>query len=235
MVQYRAKPEKELRMARYRRLETLVAIEKTGIIPLFYHQDIEAAKGIVSACVKGGAPAVEFTNRGDFAADVFAGIELFAKKELPGLILGAGSVVDAPTAALYISRGANFIVGPCFSEDVARLCNLRRIPYMPGCMTLTEIQRSAEFGCEIAKVFPGETAGPEFIKAVKGPMPHASLMPTGGVQPTRESLASWFSAGATCVGLGSQLISKELIEKKDFASLEKKVAECVTWAKELRK
>lgn len=222
-------------MARYRRLETLVTIEKTGIIPLFYSQDIAAAKGILSACVKGGAPVVEFTNRGDFAADVFAELELFAKKELPGLILGAGSIVDAPTAALYISRGANFIVGPCFSEEVARLCNVRRIPYMPGCMTLTEIQKAAEFGCEIAKIFPGETAGPEFIKAVKGPIPHASLMPTGGVQPTKESLAAWFGAGASCVGLGSQLISKELVEKKDFLTLEKKVAECVAWAHELRK
>ena len=222
-------------MARYRRLETLVTIEKTGIIPLFYHHDVTAAKGIVTACVQGGAAAVEFTNRGDFAIDIFSELELFAKKELQGLILGAGSIVDAPTAALYISRGANFIVGPCFSEDVARLCNLRRIPYMPGCMTLTEIQRAHEFGCEIVKVFPGETAGPAFIKAVKGPIPHASLMPTGGVQPTRESLASWFGAGAACVGLGSQLISKELIEKKDFGSLGKKVSECVAWAKELKK
>jgi 2-dehydro-3-deoxyphosphogluconate aldolase/(4S)-4-hydroxy-2-oxoglutarate aldolase len=222
-------------MARYRRLDTLVTIRDTGIIPLFYHHDLSTAQGIVSACVKGGACAVEFTNRGDFAADLFGELELFAKKELPSLILGAGSVVDAPTAALYISRGANFIVGPCFSEEVARLCNIRRIPYMPGCMTLTEIQTAAEYGCEIIKIFPGETAGPSFIKAVKGPLPHASLMPTGGVFPTRESLCEWFAAGASCVGLGSQLITKDLVEKKDFSSLEKKVAECAVWVKELRK
>ena len=229
--------DKELRkynMARYRRLQTLITAENTGMIPLFYHNDFETAKGIVTACVKGGAPLVEFTNRGDFAIEVFSALEKYARELLPECILGAGSILDAPTAALYIACGANFIVSPCFSEEVARLCNKRKIPYMPGCNTIAEIQRAEEFGCEIIKIFPGEVAGSKFFKAVKAPIPHTSLMPTGGVSPTKESLSEWFDAGATCVGIGSQLISKKLIETKDFVSLEGKVRECMGIIKGIR-
>ncbi|MGL4368262.1 MAG: bifunctional 4-hydroxy-2-oxoglutarate aldolase/2-dehydro-3-deoxy-phosphogluconate aldolase [Spirochaetota bacterium] len=222
-------------MARYRRMQTLMKAEETGLIPLFYHSDIDTAKGIAQSCVSGGARVVEFTNRGDFAIEVFSALEKYAVESLPDLILGVGSILDAPTAALFIAHGANFIVGPCFSEEVARLCNKRKIPYIPGCSTITEIQRAEEFGCEIIKIFPGEVASPKFIKAVKAPMPQTSLMPTGGVSPTRESLEEWFSAGAACVGIGSQLISKELLTKKDFASLAAKVRECVSIINEIRK
>jgi len=221
-------------MARYRRLQTLIAAENTGMIPLFYHSDMETARGIMKACVKGGAPLVEFTNRGDFAIEVFSALEKYARDELKECILGAGSILDAPTAALYIACGANFIVSPCFSEEVARLCNKRKIPYMPGCNTIAEIQHAEEFGCEIIKIFPGEVAGSKFFKAVKAPIPHTSLMPTGGVSPTKESLSEWFGAGATCVGIGSQLISKQLVEKKDYEALEQNVRECIRIIKAIR-
>jgi 2-dehydro-3-deoxyphosphogluconate aldolase/(4S)-4-hydroxy-2-oxoglutarate aldolase len=222
-------------MARYRRLDTLILARETGIIPLFYHEDFDTAEGVITACVRGGARLVEFTNRGDFAVQQFAALETYARGNLPDLILGAGSVLDAPTAALYISFGANFIVSPCFSEEVARLCNKRRIPYIPGCATIMEIQQAEEFGCEIIKIFPGESVGPKFIKAVKGPMPATVFMPTGGVSPEMESLSEWFGAGASIVGIGSQLISKDLLSKKDFSAIEEKIRQCVAAVRELRK
>lgn len=221
-------------MAKYTRIEVALTMEKTGLVPLFYHPDIELGKKVITACYQGGARIIEFTNRGDFAHEVFSALNRYALKELPGLIMGAGSVVDAGTAALYMQLGANFIVTPVFREDIALACNRRKVLWSPGCGTLTEIARAEELGCEIVKVFPGGTYGPGFVKAIKGPHPWTSIMPTGGVSPTEENLKGWIDAGVTCVGMGSKLITKEALISGDFAAIEQKTKEAISLIQRLR-
>jgi 2-dehydro-3-deoxyphosphogluconate aldolase/(4S)-4-hydroxy-2-oxoglutarate aldolase len=211
-------------MARFPRLQVLNTIIETGMMPVFYHADIEVARQVARACAAGGCPLLEFTNRGDHAWEVFTALERYCAREAPELILGAGSVVDPGTASLYINCGANFVIGPCLNADVARACNRRKIPYSPGCATVSEISQAEELGCEIVKLFPGaETGGPSFVKAVKGPCPWVSIMPTGGVDATEESLKPWFDAGACCVGMGSSLFTKDLLKTKDYEGLANKV------------
>jgi len=137
------------------------------------------------------------------------------------VVFGAGSIVDAPTAAMYIAQGANFIVGPNFDRETALLCNIRKIPYLPGCGSVTEINEAEKYGVEICKVFPGgQVGGPDFVKAVvKGPCPRTLLMPTGGVKADYDSLSRWFEAGVACVGIGSDLITKEIVKNRDFNKL----------------
>ena len=223
-------------MSRYRRLETLTMMKQIGMIPVFYHADFEVAKNVICACADGGARLVEFTNRGDRAINVFNQLEEYCTKNKHEVILGVGSIVDAPTAAMYIAAGANFIVGPLLDDDTAKLCNSRKIPYSPGCGSATEIHRAEMLGVEICKVFPGaEVGGPAFVKNVKGPCPWTDLMPTGGVSPTKESLTAWFEAGVACVGMGSNLITKELLTAKDYAGLTKKVKETLELIQTIRK
>jgi len=178
-------------------------------MPLFYADDPEVAKQVLKACYDGGCHMMEFTNRGDFAHEVFADLSKYASRELEGMILGVGSIADAGTASMYMQLGANFIVSASLREDVARVCNRRKVAYMPGCGTLTEIGRAEELGCEIVKLFPGSVYGPGFIKGIKGPQPWTSIMPTGGVSPDAENLTRWFQAGASCVGMGSKLMVKK--------------------------
>lgn len=211
-------------MAQYSRLEVANAMKETGLVPLFFHSDIDISKKILKACYDGGARLIEFTSRGDFAHEVFGELNKYAIAELPGMILGAGSVTDAAAASLYMQLGANFIVTPVLREDIALACNRRKVLWSPGCGSLTEIAKAEELGCEIVKLFPGGTYGPDFVKAIKGPQPWTSVMPTGGVSPTKESIEAWFQAGVSCVGMGSQLISKEVIEKQDWSGLEKTVS-----------
>ena len=198
-------------MAKFSRIEVAQTMKDNGMVPLFFHSDIELSKKVLKACYDGGSRLMEFTNRGDFAHEVFGALNKYALAELPGMILGVGSITDAAAASLYMSLGANFIVTPVFREDIAIACNRRKVLWSPGCGTLSEIARAEELGCEIVKLFPADTYGPEFIKAIKGPCPWTNIMPTGGVYPTVESLSSWLNAGATCVGLGSQLISKDIL------------------------
>ena len=198
-------------MAKYTKLQVMQAIAETGMVPVFYHADAEIAKQVLKACYAGGVRAFEFTNRGDFAQEVFGELVKYAVKELPGMIVGVGSVVDPATAALYLQLGANFVVGPLFNPAIAPLCNRRLVPYCPGCGTVTEIGLAQEAGCDLCKVFPGDVLGPGFVKGLKAPMPWSQIMVTGGVKPTRENLESWFKAGVTCVGMGSNLFPKEVI------------------------
>ncbi len=222
-------------MARHTRLETLTRMKELGLVPLFYNPDIEVAKSILQACLAGGASVIEFTNRGDCALDVFRELAIYRDREVPELILGAGSIIDASTAALYIAEGADFIVSPLLDTDVAKVCNAHKIPYLPGCGSVTEIHQAHLHGVEICKIFPAaQVGGSAFIKAVKGPLTYADLMPTGGVSPTRENLAEWFFAGAACVAMGSKLITKELVAAKDYSAIEKKVAEVVELIREIR-
>lgn len=184
----------------------------TGIVPVFYHPDAEIAKQVVKACYEGGIRAFEFTNRGDFAHEVFEALVKYAAEACPELILGIGSIVDPSTAAFYIQSGANFVVGPCFNAEITKICNRRLIPYIPGCGSVTEIGYAQEAGCDICKIFPaGNVGGPSFVKNVMAPMPWTALMATGAVEPTQENLTAWMKAGAACVGMGSKLFPKEVI------------------------
>lgn len=210
-------------MAKYTRIEVAQTMAQQGMVPLFYHADTDLGKQVIEACYKGGARLLEFTNRGDFAHEVFAELNKYALQNLPGMMLGVGSVTDAGTASLFLQLGANFIVTPVLREDIAIVCNRKKVLWSPGCGSLTEIARAEELGAEIVKLFPGGTYGPGFIKDVKGPQPWTSIMPTGGVEPSEENLRGWLSAGATCVGMGSKLISSDILKNKDFNLLEERV------------
>jgi 2-dehydro-3-deoxyphosphogluconate aldolase/(4S)-4-hydroxy-2-oxoglutarate aldolase len=197
---------------------------ETGVVPVFYDSDCEVAQKVAAAVLAGGCPLLEFTNRGDHAWEVFSELERYCARSLPELILGVGSVVDAGTAALYINCGSNFVVGPVSNPEVARTCNRRKIPYSPGCGSASEISQAEELGCEIVKIFPGaEVGGPAFVKAVKAPCPWVSIMPTGGVECTEPSLRAWFEAGVACVGIGSNLITKELLKAGDYDGITARV------------
>ena len=222
-------------MARYSRLDVLNTVVDLGLVPVFYNPDLEVAKQIVSACQAGDARVVEFTNRGDFAFQVFGQVSLYFSQADPEVILGVGSVIDAPTAAMYIAHGANFVVGPLLNPEIARLCNRRKIAYMPGCGSVTEISQAEGLGVEIVKVFPGgSVGGPGFVKAVLGPCPWTRIMPTGGVDATEENIKGWFRAGAACVGMGSKLISKDLIAAGKWAEITATVRQVLAWIKEER-
>jgi 2-dehydro-3-deoxyphosphogluconate aldolase/(4S)-4-hydroxy-2-oxoglutarate aldolase len=222
-------------VARYTRMQVLSAMMDTGLVPVFYHPDVEVVKNVVKACLKGGARVIEFTNRGDFAYEVFRELEKFCAKEAPDMITGVGSVVDPGTASLYINNGANFVVGPLLNPEVARTCNRRKVPYSPGCGSATEVGMAEELGCEIVKIFPGaEVGGPSFVEALRGPCPWVSIMPTGGVDTTEESLSKWFKAGIVCAGIGSKLITKELLSKKDYDGIAKNVEQTIATIKKVR-
>lgn len=207
-------------MAKFSRLEVYQAMINTGMVPVFYHADTEVAKQVVKACYKGGIRVFEFTNRGDFAHEVFAKLLKWTDKICPEMIIGVGSIVDAPTATLYIQLGANFVVSPLLNSDIFKICNRKQIAYSPGCATTTEIGYAQELGAEIVKVFPGgNIGGPSFIKNIKGPMPWSRIMVTGGVEPTEESLSAWFNAGVTCVGMGSNLFPKEVLKNQEWEKI----------------
>tara|TARA_R110000868_G_scaffold304437_16_gene565240 strand:- start:10054 stop:10719 length:666 start_codon:yes stop_codon:yes gene_type:complete len=221
-------------MARFSRIKVASVMDETGLVPLFFHSDIEVSKDVLKACYNGGARLLEFTSRGDFAHEVFGELNKYASQELPEMILGVGSVTDAASASLYMALGANFVVTPVLREDIATVCNRRKILWSPGCGSLTEIAKAEELGAEIIKVFPGSTLGPDFVKAIKGPCPWTSIMPTGGVSAEKENLQGWFNAGVTCVGMGSQLITKEFLTNKDYAGLEKHVRTTIELIKSIR-
>lgn len=222
-------------MARFNRMEVALRMAHDGIIPVFYHPDPEICFAVIRACFKGGLSVFEFTNRGDYAHEVFSVINKRLGEELPEVILGTGSVIDGATASIYIQLGSNFIVSPALKEDMAFVCNRRKILWVPGCGSLTEISKAEELGAEIVKIFPGlQVGGPGFVKAVKGPMPWTSIMPTGGVEPTYESLHAWFNSGVSCVGMGSQLITADLIKNRDFNLLEEKTKEAVKILQKIR-
>jgi 2-dehydro-3-deoxyphosphogluconate aldolase/(4S)-4-hydroxy-2-oxoglutarate aldolase len=217
------------------RMAVLTAMMEQGVIPVFYHPDVEVCTNVIQACANGGAKCIEFTNRGDFAPHVFLEVTRHFAKADKSVIMGVGSVLDAPTAGIYIANGANFVVGPVLNADVAKVCNRRKIPYSPGCGSASEISAAEELGVEIVKIFPGtQVGGPEFVKAVLGPMPWTRIMPTGGVDPTEESLAKWFGAGIVAAGIGSKLITSDLLKAKDYAGIEQKVRDTIALIKKIR-
>ena len=203
-------------MSKFDKLAVLTKIGQTRMVPVFYHKDVAVACAVVKACYDGGVRAFEFTNRGDMAHEVFAELMRFTADECPDLALGVGSVVDAPTAALYIQMGACFVVGPLLNSDVAKVCNRRGVPYTPGCGTVSEVGQAQELGCDIVQVFPGDVLGPKFVKGLMAPMPWSRIMVTGGVEPTEENLSAWIKAGAFCVGMGSKLFPKDKVAAADW-------------------
>ncbi|WP_102407356.1 bifunctional 4-hydroxy-2-oxoglutarate aldolase/2-dehydro-3-deoxy-phosphogluconate aldolase [Parabacteroides bouchesdurhonensis] len=204
-------------MARFNKQKVIYTMAATGMVPVFYNADADITLQVIKACYQGGARAFEFTNRGDFAHEVFGSVARRLKDECPDMILGAGSIVDPATAALYMQLGADFIVGPMFNPEIARVCNRRLMPYIPGCGSLTEISMAQEAGCDVCKIFPaGSVGGPSFVKNIKAPMPWTQIMATGAVEPTEENLSGWFKAGVTCVGMGSKLFPKEAIAQKKW-------------------
>ena len=210
-------------MAAFTKIQVLQTIQQTGMVPVFYHSDAEVARQVLKACYEGGVRAFEFTNRGDFASEVFIDLMKFSRRECPEMILGIGSVIDAPTAALYLQYGANFVVGPYLNAEVARLCNRHLVPYTPGCGSVTEIGEAQELGCDLVKIFPaGNVGGPSFVKNIKAPLPWSMIMATGAVEPTEENLTAWMKAGTTCVGMGSKLFPKDRIAAQDWSYITEK-------------
>lgn len=223
-------------MAKFTKQQVINTICTSGMVPVFYNKDIEVSKQVILACYRGGVRVFEFTNRGDFAQEVFKELVKYTEKTCPEMIMGAGSVVDAGTASLYIQLGANFIVGPLFNPEVAKVCNRRLIPYAPGCGSVTEIGYAQEAGCDICKIFPaGNVGGPSFVKNVMAPMPWSKLMVTGGVTPEESNLKAWFDAGVTCVGMGSNLFPADLIKSENWDGITKLCTEAMAIIQKVKK
>jgi 2-dehydro-3-deoxyphosphogluconate aldolase / (4S)-4-hydroxy-2-oxoglutarate aldolase len=222
-------------MSKFTRIDVAIKMKETGMIPVFYHPDTDVCKNVLKACYDGGVKVFEFTNRGDFAHEVFAEMNKYAMKNLPEMILGVGSVVDPATAALYIQLGTNFIVSPVLNPEMAKICNRRKIAWSPGCGSVSEISQAEELGAEVVKIFPGtQVGGPKFVSAVKGPLPWSNIMPTGGVEPTEENLKAWFQAGVYCVGMGSKLITKDLVNSGNFEKITEDVKKALAIIRKIR-
>lgn len=221
-------------MARFDKQQVMAKIAEAPMVPVFYHKDTEVAKAVVKACYDGGIRAFEFTNRGDYAHEIFEEVEKFAAKECPDMAVGVGSVVEPGTASLYMQLGACFVVGPLFNPEIAKVCNRRQVPYTPGCGSISEVGYAQEVGCELCKVFPGDVLGPKFVKGLLAPMPWSKLMVTGGVEPTEENLKGWFAAGVYCVGMGSKLFPKDKVAAKDWKYVTDKCREALDVIAKLR-
>ncbi len=222
-------------MSRFTRIQVCQTIAETKMVPVFYHNDLEVSKQVLKACYDGGVRAFEFTNRGDFAHEIFGELNKWAAKECPDMILGIGSIVDPGTASLYLQLGANFVVGPLLNPEIFKVCNRRQVAYVPGCGSVSEVGYAQELGAEFVKVFPGDVMGPAFVKGVKAPMPWTNIMVTGGVTPTEENLSKWFSAGVDCVGMGSNLFPKDVITAKDWAKITQLCKDALTIIDKIKK
>lgn len=223
-------------MSRFSRIEVALSMRESGMVPVFFNKDIEICKQVLKACYDGGARVFEFTNRGDRAHLVFQELIIWAEKEAPEMMLGVGSIVDAGTTSIYIQLGASFIVSPVLNPDMAKVCNRRKIAWSPGCGSLSEISQAEELGAEVVKIFPGsQVGGPSFVKAVLGPCPWTSIMPTGGVSPDEENLSGWIKAGVHCVGMGSQLMARDNDGNFDYSSITQKTRSAIDIIKKLRK
>lgn len=221
-------------MATFDKIQVLNKIIGTRMVPVFYHKEVEVAKKVLKACYDGGVRAFEFTNRGDFAHEIFGELVKFARKECKEMAVGIGSIVDTPTAALYLQLGADFVVGPLFNPEIAKVCNRRCVPYVPGCSSVSEVGFAQEVGCDICKVFPGDVVGPSFVKAVLAPMPWTKIMVTGGVEPSQPNLEGWFNSGAQCVGMGSKLFPKEVISEENWSAITEKCKEALGYIQKIK-
>src|SRR6188768_242102 len=203
--------------------QILDTMKRTGIVPLFTSEDKDEAQQVIETAYKGGVRVFEFTNRKKNSFEVFSHLVTVAKK-YPDLMLGIGTIMDGATTKKFIDAGAHFIISPILKLEMAEVCHAHDKLWIPGCATLTEIVTAKEHGAGVIKVFPGSVLGPGFISSIMPVVPDLKLMITGGVEPNEKSLSSWFNAGAMCVGLGSQLFTKEIIENKDWSLLEANIA-----------
>ena len=214
--------------------EILKKIRQIRVMPLFYHEDAGIAKKVMKAVFEGGIDLMEFTNRGKNAFNVFCELQKFKSAEFPDSLLGIGSIVDKETALQYIESGTDFLVSPLLNREVLEVCNENEILSIPGCSTLTEIYQAETWGAELLKVFPAvQLGGPAYIKSIKAPCPWLSIVVTGGVKATKEDLKAWHDSGVDGFGLGSDLISKELINQGNYTALTEKVRELVSIVQEL--
>ncbi|HLT08674.1 MAG TPA: bifunctional 4-hydroxy-2-oxoglutarate aldolase/2-dehydro-3-deoxy-phosphogluconate aldolase [Cyclobacteriaceae bacterium] len=218
---------------KFEQQQILSAMEATGIIPVFNHTDIDTAIGVLDAAYKGGVKVFEFTNRGANALEVFTALSAHAE-QYEDLVLGIGTIFKDEDARKFLDAGAHFVVSPAFIPTIGVYCNSQQVLWIPGCGTVTEIFNAKELGAQVIKAFPGNVLGPAFISSVKAVFPKLPMMPTGGVEPTKENLSAWFKAGVTCVGMGSQLFKKEWIQGKDYATLEQEIAKALALVQEIK-
>lgn len=203
-----------------RKKKTLSLVIEQGVLPLYFHPDVEISVQILKALYHAGARLVEYTNRGENALNNFLQLRKVADEELPGLQLGVGTIINRIEATEFINEGADFIVCPGINEEVAELADKNDLLWVPGCFTPTEMMRSVDLGAQLVKLFPGSLLGPSYLTAMKEIFRDLMFMPTGGVDTSEENLHSWFTSGAIAVGLGSKLISKTLVETKNYEEIE---------------
>jgi 2-dehydro-3-deoxyphosphogluconate aldolase/(4S)-4-hydroxy-2-oxoglutarate aldolase len=213
--------------------QIVTRMKELGLVPLFTHDDINTAQQVIEAAYRGGVRVFEFTNRKKNSFEVFQAMLAYCKK-FPDLMLGIGTVMDGPTTKKFIDAGAHFIISPILKLEMAEVCRAHDILWMPGCATLTEIVTAKEHGAQVIKVFPGSVLGPNFVSSIMPVVPDLQLMITGGVEPNEKNLGAWFKAGAMSVGMGSQLFTKEILEKKDWKALEKSVSDILHIIRSLR-
>ncbi len=210
-------------------------IIEQGILPLYYNADESVSVEVLRAIYKAGIKAVEYTNRGEAALHNFIKLVEVRNLEMPGLVLGVGTIKNLQQAKNYLSAAADFLVSPGFVKEVADHAAANDIFYAPGCMTPSEIITAENCGIRFIKLFPGNLLGPEFLSSIKEIFPKLLFMPTGGVDTTRENLEGWFRAGVCAVGMGSKLISKKLMEQKNYAAIEKGTREVLELIKAIKK
>lgn len=212
------------------KFQVLTKLAEAKFLPIFSHEDPQIACEVGLACARGGAGVFELTNRSSTTPQAFSLLKQELDKSKSAMVLGIGSIVEPASAAAYINLGAAFVVAPNFNPEVAKVCNRRGVAYIPGCFTPTEVNQAQEAGCEVIKYFPADSKiGPQFIKSLRGPCPWTAVVATGGIEPTKEGMDPWFKAGCIALGLGSQFIKAEYIEKKDYKALETKVKEVVSF------
>ena len=209
-------------------------IKEQGLLPLFYHEDTEVCLSLASALYEGGIRAIEFTNRGDQALKNFKAMVKEKHSSMKDLMLCIGTIKTAEQASKFIDAGAEVLISPVFDSSVCDVAYMEKILWIPGCSTPTEIHVAEKAGCSLVKLFPGELLKPSFISAVKPLFPNIDFMVTGGVEASKENIAAWFQAGAAAVGLGSKLISKEILATKDYQQISKKAKELIDIVQSLK-
>ena len=209
-------------------------IVEQGVLPLYFHPDATVSVEVLKALYAAGIRAVEYTNRGEAALDNFKLLKETRDKELPELLLGIGTIKRKKEAKAFIKAGADFIIAPGIIEEVAETVHKEEMIWIPGCMTTTEIIRAEDAGAKLIKLFPGNLLGPSFVSAIKELFPDLYFMPTGGVEVSKENLTAWFKSGVVAVGMGSKLITKEILEKKDYEQLTNKTKEAIALVNEVR-
>lgn len=214
--------------------DVLSFIPKQAVLPLFFHKDEQVSIDVLRALYNAGVRAVEYTNRGAEALVNFAAMRSVCYAEMKDLYLGIGTIKNVEMANAFIDAGADFLVSPVFDAGVADVAYLNKILWVPGCMTPTEIHEAEKAGCKLVKLFPGNVLGPGFVGAIKELFPLLQFMPTGGVELEEANLKSWFASGVVAVGMGSKLITKQILQEKNYALLSANTKEALRIVQEIK-